>query len=213
MQAKENFLTSIKEKARELYDSAGKLSRKQVGIIIALLVALLISAGVNYYKSRPVEIKIRDAHGKISETDTRKVIVHVAGSVNNPGLYELKAGSRIADAIEKAGGPKPDASLDSINLAARLEDGNQIVVPTVNIPGPVAEGGGNAGNNGTGGQININTADAGELDKLPGIGPSYAERIIEYRKKNGPFSSPDELDEIKGIGPKMIEEIRGLVTI
>lgn len=213
MQAKDIF-KATKDKAAEFCDSAKKLSRFQIGIIITLLVALILSAAVNYYRSRPVELKISNTGNKSGKADTRTVFVHVAGSVNNPGLYELKYGSRIADAIEKAGGAKPDASLDSINLAAKVEDGNQVTVPSVNETTEDSTGGGGYGNRGSAsGLININTAGASELDQLPGIGPSYAERIIEYREKNGPFSSIEELDEVKGIGSKKIEELKSLVTI
>lgn len=214
MQAMKNLGELIKEKAGELADSARKLSRFQIGIIIVLLMALLVSAGVNYYRSRPVELKINEPHERDSDQGTRKVIVHVAGLVNKPGLYELEEGSRIADAIGKAGGVKPEAYLDGINLAAKLEDGNQIVIPSAYDKSQSVQGGESSGNNGElYSRININTATADELDGLPGIGPSYADRIIKYRKENGPFSSVEQLEEIKGIGPSVLEEIRDMVTI
>lgn len=213
MQAKE-ILVAIKEKILELCDSARKLSRMQIGVIIALLVALLISAAVNFYSSRPVELKIKDTKAKSAGCDTKMVVVHIAGSVNRPGLYKLKYGSRVADAIEKAGGAKQEASLDNINLAAKVKDGTQITVHSVNELNSELPGNSVSNNsNKAGGLININSAGAAELDQLPGIGPSYAERIIEYREKNGYFSSVEELDKVKGIGPKTIEELKTLVTI
>ncbi|MBN2167898.1 MAG: helix-hairpin-helix domain-containing protein [Actinobacteria bacterium] len=215
MQAKRQLWTSIKEKLEELTLSAKDLSRTQITIIAALMLALVISAGLNYYKSRPVELQVNRSNEKGKENENRKIAVHVTGAVVKPGLYEVDEGARVSDAVNMAGGPTPEASLDSINLASRVKDGTQIAVPAVVLPVTGDSSVNLAAQNKLEdeGLVNINTADEKELEELPGIGPSYAARIVEYRKTNGPFSSIDELQGVKGIGPKTIEQIEGLVTI
>ncbi|MBN1289847.1 MAG: helix-hairpin-helix domain-containing protein [Actinobacteria bacterium] len=183
-------------------------------ILAVLMFALLLSAGINYYKSRPVEINVKSPGESASEKENMKIAVHVTGEVVKPGLYEVEEGSRVSDAVNKAGGPTPGASLESINLAARVKDGTQIIVPPVAVAvDGAAEQGGTVQQTAKSNLVNINSADEHQLDELPGIGPSYAARIIEYRKENGPFSSIDELQNVKGIGPRTIEQIEGLVTL
>lgn len=139
-----------------------------------------------------------------------KVTVHVVGAVKKPGVYQLPEGSRITDAVEAAGGATNKAHPELVNLAAKLVDGQQIILPgTSNSSGaaqaPVPGGGAEA-------KISINSADAQTLQELPGIGPALAERIIEFRTKNGPFSTVEELDAVSGIGPAMLEKLSDLVV-
>lgn len=133
--------------------------------------------------------------------------VHVAGAVKSPGVYSLERGSRTQDAINLAG-PKPEADLNALNLAAILQDGQRVWVPE--IPDPSAE----SEDPGTGaeGKININTADARALEGLPGVGPALAERIVRYREQNGPFSMVEELTNVSGIGEKTLEGLRDYAT-
>lgn len=126
------------------------------------------------------------------------VVVHVVGKVAAPGLVELPMGARVHDAIEAAGGATRDKALESVNLARPVIDGEQIVV------GMPAEGSSPT-------TMSINSASAGELDELPGIGPVIAERIVQWREENGPFTSIDELAEVSGVGPSIIEQIRDQV--
>ncbi len=125
------------------------------------------------------------------------VTVHVAGAVREPGLYELPVGSRVADAIEVAGGPVDGAQLDSINLARQVADGEQVSVPTQDEAGA---SGGLAVN----GRINVNTATEAQLEDLPGVGPVLAGRIVAYREQHGPFASVGALESVTGLGPAIV---------
>lgn len=165
------------------------------------------------------------------------LVVHVAGRVKKPGVYELKPGSRIDDALKSAGGALPNADLESINRAEKLEDGQQIFVavkgqikpPAVSVvrggTSSKAKASSAKSESGKGksgpqklsapgqGTVNINSAGLDDLQRLPGIGPAYAQRIIDYRTQNGRFQSVDELDEVKGIGPKKLEKLRPFVAL
>ena len=133
------------------------------------------------------------------------LVVDVAGAVRHAGLYRLAPGSRIADAIARAGGATAHAELDLVNLAAPLADGEQVLVPARGAARPAA------GASTQTVPVDLNSATAEQLDSLPGIGPVTAQKIIDYRQAHGPFRSIDELDAIPGIGPARIENLRGLV--
>ncbi|MFF1880052.1 ComEA family DNA-binding protein [Pseudarthrobacter sp. NPDC058196] len=151
------------------------------------------------------------------------VVVHVAGAVGSPGVFRLRQGSRVDDAIAAAGGPAADADVDRLNLALVLEDGQKVQVPKVGEPLPAAQGTGSAdgpetagpaaGTRHPGGKINLNTASMAELDTLPKVGPVLAQRIVDWRKDHGPFKSVEELDAVDGVGPKMLESLLPLVTV
>lgn len=213
MQPKLRLPSLIKDKVGELAGFARDLSRTQVVIILILMTALAVSSGINYYKTRPVEIVVENP-GKEEKQESVKIAVHVTGAVANPGLYEIDDGARVSDAVEMAGGPLQGAELGSINLASKLKDGMQICVPVTAEAASGVNGDDCTIENSAGcSLININTGNVEELQELPGIGPSYASRIVEYRKSNGPFSSIDELENVKGIGSKTVEEIRDMVTL
>jgi len=139
------------------------------------------------------------------------VYVHVAGAVRRPGLFRLPAGSRVAAAVARAGGPRPKAELTLVNLAARVQDGQQVVVPG---PGVAPPGGVTAGSTGTAGPAlpgmkpSLATATVEQLEELDGIGPTLAERIVEYRESHGGFRSIGELRDVEGIGEKRFESLR-----
>ena len=154
-------------------------------------------------------------------TGAGSVIVHVTGAVTRPGVVTLGAGSRVADAIKAVGGTAPDADTEQLNLARVLTDGEQIRVPRVGevLPDPAPQPSGAAsseagtapgkpGDGGASGTVNINTASASELEKLPGIGPALAQRIVEYRDSHGPFASVDALTDVPGIGKAKLEALR-----
>jgi competence protein ComEA len=142
---------------------------------------------------------------------TRKVVVHVVGQVYKPGLYSLPEGSRVDDAIKRAGGPKPKAALALVNLAAPVADGQQVVVPSNREAAQALAGGSMAG--GAGGPVHLNSATLDQLDELPGIGPVTAQKILDYRSEHGAFGSVEELDAVPGIGPATLDELRDLVDL
>lgn len=137
-----------------------------------------------------------------------RVVVHVVGAVRRPGLFRLRDGMRVADALVKAGGPTRRADLSSVNLAAPLADGQQVVVPRRLPPGAAPTSAQTAG----GAKVSLAIATVDQLDELPGIGPVTAQKIVDWRASRGPFRSVEDLDDVPGIGPARIEQLRDLVT-
>lgn len=131
------------------------------------------------------------------------VIVDVAGAVREPGVYRLPAGARVVDAIERAGGPDGDAMLEGINRAARLADGQQVVVPERGVAS--AAGASAAGGEGP---ISLGSATVEQLESIDGIGPVTAGKIVEYRDQHGGLASVEQLDEVSGIGPATMDSLR-----
>lgn len=156
------------------------------------------------------------------------IAVHVTGAVPRPGLYEFAEGARVQDAIDAAGGLLASANADALNLAALLTDGQQLNVPyksgeepqqqeeeddsSLNLPGSSNENT-QSDQPSSGERININTATLEELDSLPGIGPTLAQRIIDYRTENGPFTTIEDIMDVSGIGPAVFENIKDLITV
>lgn len=179
-----------------------------------------LTVGENTAENNTVEMLETEAEG-----ETEKIVIHIIGEVNKEGIVYLEAGSRIVDAIKEAGGATKEADLSQINLAYELQDGQKIYIPNKNekISEYITRSSGNnviiEENNssvqteGKENKVNINTANVNELDSLPGIGPSLAQRIIEYREENGNFKSIEELQNIKGIGESKYSDIKDKVTI
>jgi competence protein ComEA len=145
-----------------------------------------------------------------------RVTVHVAGAVAKPGVYDLDASARVIDAIEAAGGGVPEADLNRLNLAAKVNDGQRVLVQRVGEATPAAPGTPGAGGNGSGDPsalINVNTATPAELETLPGIGPTLAEAIIAERERRGGFRSVNELRDVRGIGEKRFADLKDRVTV
>lgn len=138
-----------------------------------------------------------------------RLFVHVVGAVRRPGLFRLKDGTRVADAVARAGGPTPRADLSAVNLAAPLVDGQQVIVPR---RGPGGVQAALAGTAAAGAKVSLANATVEQLDELPGIGPVTAQKIVDWRTAHGPFASVDDLDDVPGIGPARIEQLRDLVT-
>ncbi len=198
-----------------------ELSRTQVAVYGAIAVALLFvgaravrgedggGAGGSTYADYSSESSGSDEAALAVEEGGSDVVVDVTGAVRKPGVYRMPAGSRVNDAVERAGGETGRAALDSINLAARLADGQQVVVPEA---APGGAGGGAVAVPGAPGTedapISLGTATAAELDTIDGIGPVTAEDIIEFREEHGGLSSVDQLDQISGIGPATMEALR-----
>ena len=149
----------------------------------------------------------------VSGAPKARVVVDVVGAVRQPGLYRLSDGSRIADAVARAGGVTPKADLAQVNLAAPLADGEQIVVPRRGALGTVGSSSGGAGSSGAQtAPVQLSTATLEQLDTLPGVGRVTAQKIIDYRTKHGAFHSVDELDAVPGIGPKRLEQLHDVVV-
>jgi competence protein ComEA len=140
----------------------------------------------------------------------RLLVVDVVGAVHRPGLVRLPEGSRVADAIARAGGLRRGAERAGVNFAAPVSDGQQVVVPQRGAA--VAAGAGAGAAAASTGPVSLNSATAEQLDTLPGVGPVTAEKIVAYRQQHGAFRSIDELDAISGIGPSRIANLRGLVV-
>jgi len=139
-----------------------------------------------------------------------RLVVDVAGAVRRPGLVRLPKGARVSDAIARAGGLTAHAERDSVNLAAPVSDGQQVLVPARGSPGSGTPGG--AAGGAASGPVSLSSATAEQLDTLPGIGPVTAQKIVDYRAQHGSFTSVDGLDAIPGIGPARIAELQGLVV-
>jgi competence protein ComEA len=144
--------------------------------------------------------------------DEGQVYVHVAGAVRRPGLIRVPPGTRVATALGRAGGPTRRADLTLVNVAARVQDGQQIVVPAAAATGAASGGAAAPGSGATvaapGAKIHLSTATPEQLDEVDGIGPALAERIVEYRDTHGGFRSIEELAEVEGIGEKRLATLR-----
>jgi competence protein ComEA len=172
-----------------------------IGVIVVVLSVLIVIRGNTQTHVSPEIVPVTIAEPEI--------IVDVAGAVNNPGVYTLTGKSRVIDAIKAAGDSAPGADLSTINLARILNDGEQIYVDsTVVYPSGVR-----VSKSIHTGPININRATAKQLDGLDGIGPVIAQRIVDYRKKNGSFISIDDLQKVSGIGAAKFAQIKAKVRI
>jgi competence protein ComEA len=195
------------------------VTRAQAIALAALVIGLALVAGRvllpagGASASGPSKLRVssaaRSAGSVGGGAQGPRLVVHVVGAVRRPGLYRLPAGSRVADAVEQAGGAAPAADVALVNLAAPLADGQQVVVPT---RVRAAEAGGSPGSSGPGGPVHLNTASVAELDELPGVGPVTAQKIVDFREEHGAFSSVEDLDAIPGIGPAKVEQLRELVA-
>ncbi|MEX2210492.1 MAG: ComEA family DNA-binding protein [Gaiellaceae bacterium] len=185
------------------------LSRRQALLGAVLLIVALALGGRLLGGRSEASTVVEPAAAVVSTAavERAQVVVHVTGAVRQPGLYALDDGSRVADAVARAGGPTAKADLAAVNLAAPLVDGTQVLVPR---RGAGARAAGAAG--AAAGPLRLNTATVEQLDALPGIGPVTAERIVEYREQNGPFRSVDDLDAVAGIGPSRLDQLRDLVA-
>jgi competence protein ComEA len=157
----------------------------------------------------PAAVSVSDtpAAGAEGGGDERRIYVHVAGAVRRPGLLKLAPGSRVAVALQRAGGPTRRADLTAVNLAARVQDGQQIVVPARGAAGGASGAVAPGGASGPG-KVHLSTATIDELDGIDGIGPTLAQRILEYRDAHGGLRSLGELAQVEGIGEKRLATLR-----
>lgn len=242
------------------------ISRKNIIIAAIILLLVIVSAGYGIFKntsSNQIVVETEDPMKKgstnlteedngVKEGQNADIFIHVIGAVNNPGLVKIPLGSRISDALQAAGGVKTDADLEMVNIAYKLEDGQQVYIPSkAEVKGIKTSGKNNTkissnnlkkpvlGTNSTDssgvktvsntaggvkddqlndaisnkGCVNINTAGIAELDTLPGIGPSTAQKIIDYRSISGRFKSTQDIMKVKGIGKTKYEKLKNNISI
>ena len=184
---------------RQLYGAAAA-----VGVLLLLLIRHLGGgSAAPAVTPLPAPVRAKPPAAKL-------VVVDVAGAVRHAGLYRLRSGSRIDDAIAAAGGPTAKAQLDSVNLAAPVADGEQVVVPGRGAAGAVAASPAAAGSSPSA-PLDLNSATLEQLESLPGIGPVTAQKILDYRQTHGAFHAVAELEGVPGIGPAHMAQLKGLV--
>lgn len=180
---------------------------------VALAVVLVLVGRAFLRPGRPaVPPPVRPAAPAAAKPAARDVYVDVVGAVRRPGLYRLRDGSRVADALARAGGITPTADVQLVNRAALVADGEQIVVPRRGAAVAGSTGGGMGGAGAASGPVHLNSATIEQLDALSGVGPVTAQKIVDYREQHGGFRSVDELDAVPGIGPARLEQLRGAVA-
>lgn len=202
--------------------SIEKLTGRRLVVAIVALAAVGLVGGYGVAmrakpKAERISLSTSGPGAGATNGGGRQLYVHVGGAVHRPGLYEIADGSRIFDAVRAAGGATDRADLDSLNLASKVKDGDKVLVPARVEPGADPPAGGAAPGAGgapsAGGLINLNSATIEQLDSLPGVGPSTAQKIIDYRTQHGGFRSVDQLMEVPGIGPSKFAELKDKVTV
>lgn len=216
----------------------GSARPRALALGLAGVIGVALVAGLGWLALRPVgapavgddalfaapatTVALAAGPSAAATTTVPGIVVHAAGAVRQPGVYLVPAGSRVADLLDRAGGPTAETDLDRLNLAAPLADGQRLYVPRRGEQAPAVVGpdGGSGGSGGGGaagsvpaGPIDLNTATAEQLDTLPGIGPATAAAIVEHRARTGPFASVDALLDVRGIGPAKLDAIRELVSV
>lgn len=178
-------------------------------ILLAAGIVVLNSGGAESAGSAETELPVVGAAVPVAaEEDGGELVISVVGAVAQPGLATLAPGARVDDALHHAQ-PLPEADLRALNLAQRLSDGQQLVVPAVGEAAPEPE----AASGGGGGGVSLNSASVTELTALPGVGPATAAAIVAHREATGGFGSVEQLLEVKGIGPAKFESLRESVTL
>lgn len=210
-------LHELREKAD--FSRAGKpllIGMAAILVMVAVAVGHVLS-GAATSSEFSIESKSEAGEASSSAPAVQTVFVHISGSVCNPGLYELQEGSRLADAVQASGGFADDADEDSCNLARVVTDGEHIIIPSANDAaspeGIVQDNSSQTTGSMAPSRININTATASQLESLPGIGTSTAQKIISDRTQNGPFKSVEELMRVSGIGEKKLASIADLICV
>ena len=195
---------------------------KQILIICGLIVVIIVCTVIYFYQNKNEDYSYLEMSNDISQTNIieevkAQIVVHITGQVVNPGVVKVEEGARIIDAIEASGGATLDANLSKINLAYVLEDGMKIYVPNINEVEEIEYVTSSSGNEDKTAnktiKVNINTATSEELQSLPGIGESIANRIITYRKENGKFSKIEDLTNVSGIGEAKFNNIKSYLYV
>ena len=200
------------------------IPRPQLAVYVAAAIAIALIGARYVRETRPAPAAThaagRPVAVKVDSATSGFAVVQVVGEVGRPGVYRMRAGERVDDAVRRAGGATAHADLAGVNLAAKVEDGRQVIVPARGAAGAapaaggvVAPGGAGSAAPAGGQQINLNTATAEQLDGLDGVGPATAQKILAYRQQHGGFRSVTELDQVAGIGPKKLAALKPLVRV
>lgn len=191
-------------------------TRRNALLVVGAALAVLLLGGQLLARGRPrtAPAAVPTAVPVAAPAPQPRIVVDVTGAVRRPGLYHLDDGARVADAVARAGGATAKADLESVNLAARVADGEQVAVPRrgAGVAAAVASAETAGSEAAATGPVHLNSATAEQLDALPGVGPVTAQKIVAYRSEHGGFRSVDELDAISGIGPARLEQLRDLVA-
>ena len=199
-------------------------------LAVALLVLVVISGTIYMRQEKATEISLGEAielkeaaaptpTGEAVEISPKEISVYICGNVKSPGVIKVKEGTRLDEAVLLAGGANEVADLTAVNLAYKLADEDMVFIPkkgeTLQSSGKVVPGVNTVKSVAVNkpGKVNINTAGAGELDTLDGVGPATATAIIQYREQNGPFQSIDEIKNVKGIGDSKFDSIKDSITV
>ncbi len=182
-----------------------RLTKEQQLLLLGLIASIVVGLAVMlvrplFFDQQPQQMLIEQPQAAPA------LLVHICGAVKREGVFKLKPGDRILDALTLAGGALPTADLSGLNLAEPVKDGQKIIVPaklTVIVQSNTA----------VGARINLNTADEKALDSLPGIGATTAKQIVDYRRTNGPFIKPEQIMELPRFGKSKFERIKGMITI
>lgn len=206
------------------------LSRQEKVVCLVIILVLLITFGWKLYQSEkdtitiiPVAEESTNVKSTEEELKPKICMVHIAGAVHHPGVYQLEEGKRIIDAVKMAGGEREEANLDAVNLAAILYDGQKIIIPMISenkedmltsVSETYEVSQQNMSSSGSSlALLNLNAATLPQLEALPGIGPVLAKRILDYRRMNGLFQYVEEVMNVTGIGEKKFEGIKELITV
>lgn len=181
-----------------------RLTKEQQLLFLGLIASLVV--GLTVIAVRPLFLSDKPQELVVHPQRESLLLVHICGAVGREGVYKLKPGDRVMDALALAGGPLPSAQVSALNLAEPVKDGQKIVVPARQL---VAEPAGAA----VGAPVNINTADEKAFDSLPGVGPATAKAMVEYRKTRGPFARPEQIMEVPRFGKSKFERIKDRITI
>jgi competence protein ComEA len=193
-----------------------EVSRQQLAVYVAAALAIAL-IGANYLRegprAPPAATGSRPAPRLGVERRDGRAFVHVTGAVRHPGVYRVPSWARLDLVVRRAGGPIRDADMAGVNLAAKVADGQQVVVPSRSGAAGAVSTGPNGAEDGAGTPMSLNTATAEQLDELEGVGPATAQKILDWRKEHGGFRSVDDLKQISGIGPKRFETLKDKVRV
>jgi competence protein ComEA len=197
--------------------SRSQLATYALAAVVVVVLAMRFMQGQARGGAGNAQVARGPASVKIERPASTAALVHVAGAVRRPGVYKLHDGDRVKDAVARAGGARAGADVNAINLAAKVADGQQVVVPRRGAQAPAAadaSAGASASDAGAAQPpVSLNSATAAQLDTLDGVGPATAQKILDWRRDHGGFRSIDDLGEVPGIGPKRLAALRGKVQL